>query len=253
LSNSVNHNNAKTNLLLPPGGPNASHAEEHSDGNWLVSYADMMTLLVGFFVLLLSFSTINEEKLEEVKKSITVEFGGTYEVPFGEIVDRIKNELNKIGLGDQFVIKQTDLGIDISFLGTVFFDTGSAVIKPAADLLLQKLGPIILSESGQFDIVIEGHTDDVPIGAGLPFKNNWELSSIRACRVLDTFTALGFASKRLTAVGYGETRPIAQNRDSSGNSLPQNQSQNRRVVIKLIRRTTPMLVVSPSPDQSVGH
>ena len=66
-------------------------------------------------------------------------------------------------------------------------------------------------------------------------KNNFELSSIRACRVLDYFANNGFKKESMTAVGYGEARPIVPNRDEAGNPIPANQSQNRRVVIKIIK------------------
>ena len=85
------------------------------------------------------------------------------------------------------------------------------------------------------DIVIEGHTDDVPMAGSGFLKNNFELSSIRACRVLDFFAENGFVKEKMTAIGYGETRPLLPNRDAQGNSIPDNQTQNRRVVIKLIK------------------
>ena len=228
----------------------AQHAEE-GEGSWLVSYADMMTLLVGFFVILLSFSSVDQEKFEQVKRAATREFGGTYQVPYGDISDRIKSEMNKLGLGDQFVIKQTDLGVEISFLGTVFFQVGAADLKPEANLLMEKLIPVVKTESKDFNIVIEGHTDDVPIGSGLSFKSNWELSSVRACRVLDVFEQNGFPKEHLTAVGYGEARPIVPNRDAAGNPIPANQSQNRRVVIKLLKKTESSVgVVAEAPALS---
>lgn len=211
--------------------------EEGGEGNWLVSYADMMTLLVGFFVILLSFSTIDEEKLDSARKELTKEFGGIYEVPFEEVSNRIKTEMNKMGVGDQVSVKQTSNGIDISFLGTVFFTTGSADLKNEAQQLLAKLIPIIRAENTKFNVLVEGHTDDVPIVGGLFFKNNWELSSIRACRVLNFFAESGFDKTTLTAVGFGETKPVAPNHDPSGAAIPKNQSQNRRVVIKLLKPT----------------
>jgi chemotaxis protein MotB len=229
-----------------PTHPSASH-EEGGEGNWLVSYADMMTLLVGFFVILLSFSTVDNEKLEGMRKAITLEFGGNYQVPYGDMSERIREAIKKLGLGDQFIIKQTDLGIEISFMGTVFFDTGSANIKSGAQDLLKTLIPVIKKENGEFDITVEGHTDDVPIGSGLPFRNNWELSSVRACRVLEKFADAGFSKAHLTAVGFGDAKPIVPNRDSAGKPIPLNQSQNRRVVIKLLKRSESVM---PQPKQS---
>jgi chemotaxis protein MotB len=211
------------------------HQEHHDEGegNWLVSYADMMTLLVGFFVILLSFAQVDQEKFEKVKESVSQKFGGLYERPFGDFADRLRANLNKAGVGDQVAIKTDESGIEVSFLGTAFFNTGSVDFKPGVRELLDSILPEIKAESEDLRIVIEGHTDDVPLASGAFFRNNWELSSIRACRVLDYFLKNGFSQDRLTAVGYGEARPLVPNRDEQGNPIPENQSQNRRVVIKL--------------------
>jgi chemotaxis protein MotB len=234
--------------------PHVKHPEEEGgEGNWLVSYADMMTLLVGFFVILLSFSSVDQGKMEEMKKSLTLEFGGVYQIPYGELADHIREQLKKMGLGDQFIIKQTESGIEISFMGAVFFETGSADIKSEGRALLDRLIDTVRAEGQRspppplppgaaakadrdpfgFAVTVEGHTDDVPIGSGGLIRSNWELSSLRACRVLEVFGDSGFAKDKLTAVGYGETRPVVPNRDPSGVPIPANRSQNRRVVIKL--------------------
>ncbi len=230
--------------------PHASHPPHEEGEQWLISYADLMTLLVGFFVILLSFSSVDEEKMEELKKAITKEFGGAYEVPFGDLAETIRTELKKLGVGDQFVIKTNPNGVDISFQGTVFFETGSVDLKPEGVTLLTELVPVIKAEAGAFDITVEGHTDDVPVSAGALYKNNWELSSVRACRVLDQFEQAGFLKKNLMAVGYGETRPIVPNRDTDGVDLPENQSQNRRVVIRLIKSEQNPLGTDPNKSSS---
>jgi chemotaxis protein MotB len=227
----------------------APHGEEEGgEGNWLVSYADMMTLLVGFFVILLSFSNPDQAKFDEMRKAVAAQFGGSFEVPYGEIANRMRDALNKLGLGDQVVIKTTDLGVEISFLGTVFFDTGSAEIKAEATTLLKQIIPQIQNESKDFNVVIEGHTDDIPIRTG-GFKNNWELSSMRACRVLGAFEEAGYAKLNLTAVGYGDARPTVPNRDAAGNAIPQNQGQNRRVVIKLLKKAAPSVGAEALPAE----
>jgi chemotaxis protein MotB len=108
-------------------------------------------------------------------------------------------------------------------------------------MLLDKVLPTIKKESVDFDVVIEGHTDDVPLAGGGVYKNNFELSSIRACRVLDFFMEMGFSKTHLTAVGFGETRPLVPNRDEDGEALIENQSQNRRVVIRLTKKSSSSL------------
>lgn len=232
------HGTNKKKKFAPPPHP---IAHEDGEGNWLVSYADMMTLLVGFFVILLSFSSIDKAKLEEAQKSVSKKFGGTFDRPYGEIYERLKKALEKENLGDTFALKESALGVQISFLGTVFFNSGSVDIKPEAKAILQNIAPIILEESKDFNILIEGHTDDVPVSGGTYFKTNWELSSLRACRVLDFFENNNFSKSRLTAVGYAETRPELPNKNPDGTSNTENQSKNRRVVIKISKSNEPSL------------
>lgn len=224
------------------------HHEEAGEA-WLISYADMMTLLVGFFVILLSFSKVDDEKFEQVKQIAAKQFGGVYEVPYGQLADRIKASMSKIEGGGQFVVKQTSYGVEISFLGTSFFDSGTATVKPGSRELLEKMIPVIKSEAKNFNVLIEGHTDDVPLAGGTVFKNNWDLSSVRACRVLDFFESAGFSKIKLTAVGFADSRPLVPNRDASGTAIPGNQSQNRRVVIK-VSKPNESLILPPSEDST---
>jgi chemotaxis protein MotB len=223
------------------------HEEDGGEGNWLVSYADMMTLLVGFFVILLSFSVIDPKKFDEARKSITMEFGGKYQIPYANLADSLRDLAKKLGIGDQLIIKESDIGIEISSRGTVFFDTGSAELKEEAKSLLEKIVEAIKSEPTHFNITVEGHTDDVPFSSGHIIRNNFELSSLRACRVLESFISAGYPTDHLTAVGYGETRPLVPNRDDQGKAIAENQAQNRRVVIKILRPQEPVL--PPPPDQ----
>ncbi len=215
------------------------HVEEGGESNWLVSYADMMTLLVMFFVILLSFSTIDPKKFEQMKKSAAEEFGGSYQVPFEQMSKRIQESVRNLGLEQSLNIHQTDDGVEISITGTVFFELGSANLKAEAVDLVRKIIPIIQAEPTDFDIVIEGHTDDVPVSSKLEYQSNWELSSVRACRVLNSFEIAGFPKNRLTAVGYGDARPLLPNRDLSGAPIAANQEKNRRVLIKLTRHAAP--------------
>ena len=219
----------------------AHGGEDHGEGNWLVSYADMMTLLVGFFVILLSFSTMDEQKFEEARKSVSKEFGGKFEMPYEELANRVREALKKSNVGNQIVVKTTNQGVEISFLGPVFFSPGSADIKDEARTLMDSLLEVVKTEANEFNFVVEGHTDDVPLMPGGTYRNNWELSSIRACRVLDFFFQRGFDKGHLTAIGYGDTRPVLPNRNEQGSSIPENQSQNRRVVIKMMKKETDVL------------
>lgn len=211
----------------------SSHADE-GEGNWLVSYADMMTLLVGFFVLLFSFSKIDASKFEQIKKETTKTFGGEYVVPFENVSKTLKDVVKDKGLSDQVFINATDDGIEIVFRGALFFDSGSSTLRQQAVDLLGNLVPTIIENAKDFGIVIEGHTDNRPIVGGV-FPSNWELSSVRACSVLRFFLDKGFDQNKIKAIGWGDRKPVVPNEDPQGNPILENQSQNRRVVVKIAK------------------
>lgn len=207
----------------------------HDDeSNWLVSYADMMTLLVGFFVMLQSFSKVDMMKYEQIKKETTKVFGGEYKVPFEKLSQQMKEMVKKENLTDQVLFQESEEGINITFRGALFFDSGLAKLKIEAIDLLGKLIPVISDQAKEFGIVVEGHTDNRPIVSPI-FASNWELSSNRACTVLRMFEEKGFNRSRIKAIGWGDTRPIVPNTDENGNQIPENQAQNRRVVIRILR------------------
>ena len=203
------------------------------EGSWLISYADMMTLLVGFFALLLSFSKIDSAQYEKIKRETTKVFGGEYVVPFEKLTTNIKGVVIKSGVTDQVYFTENDSGIEMSFRGALFFDSGSFDLRPQAKQLLDNLIPQISLEAKGFAIVIEGHTDNVPLGHKR--LTNWELSSLRACTVLRLFESRGFPRERMKAIGWGDTRPIMPNNDKNGVGIIANQAQNRRVVLKILR------------------
>jgi chemotaxis protein MotB len=204
--------------------------EDHSgDEIWLLSYADLVTLLLGFFALLLSFSTMDASKLEKVKQSATEVFGGEYKVPFEDLANKMKQAIAAEGMSNQVMFKQTEDGIEVSFRGALFFNSGAAQIKPQAAKLLSQVIPVIKEQAGRFGVVIEGHTDNIAVKSG-PYPTNWELSSVRACSVLRMFEEAGFDKKILQAIGWGDTKPI------TSNATPQGRSQNRRVVVRIVKR-----------------
>ncbi len=211
-------------------------AENHddSDGTWLISYADMMTLLVGFFAMLLAFSKIDQSAFEQMKKETTKVFGGEYQIPFEKLSKELKDVVKQQGLEDQVLFHETDEGITITFRGALFFRSGESDLLPKAEDLIKQLIPVIKSKAKNFGIVVEGHTDNIPMESAR-FPSNWDLSSIRACTVLRLFESYGFPKTKLQALGWGETRPIVPNEDSSGRAIASNQAQNRRVVLKILK------------------
>jgi len=114
-----------------------------------------------------------------------------------------------------------------------FFGSGSAELSESGKAILRDVAAKIKTEAYKdYQITVEGHTDDSPIKT-LQFPSNWELSTARASAVVHFFLDQGIAAQRLRAAGYADTYPKAPNHDGAGKALPDNQAQNRRVVIKL--------------------
>lgn len=218
--------------------------EDDGDGNWLISYADMMTLLFGFFVVISAFSTPDQKKMEDLKQRTSEAMGTEYIKPFQELSSEVKKMLADIDLQKEVTIDETSEGVTIVSKGTLFFDSGSASLKPLAQTVMQNLAQIISNQAKGFRIVVEGHTDDVPIGT-IGFPSNWELSSARAGTVVRLLEGSGIPRKDLRPVGLADTEPIFENHDANGKSIPENQAENRRIVIKIQRKLPPRMSSKP--------
>lgn len=205
---------------------------EEGEGPWLVSYADMMTLLMGFFALIASFSTPDVKKFEEVKKSAAERFKGDYQEPYKELENKIAEALKQqIAEGKVTVTRGAD-GVTIKFEGKSLFDSGSFVVKPEGAELIHSIVKSIQEGIPKYKAVVEGHTDNVPITHPI-IASNWELSAIRSARVAQLMVLDGFKNEQLTIQGWGETKPEVPNTDANGVAIAANQATNRRVILKI--------------------
>ena len=169
--------------------------EEHGDHHeepWLISYADMMTLLFGFFVLMYIFAS-QKSGAESVRENLSKFFGGQYAE--NTSFNAIAEEFEAILAGSE-VLKDVDIkvfpdGIEFTFRSTVLFDSGKAVILPRAKEAIELLVSLISQQEGDMGVVVEGHTDDVPINTSI-FRSNWDLSGARASTVIQLFENTGF-------------------------------------------------------------
>ncbi len=211
----------------------APPAHNDTEGVWLISYADMMTLLMGFFALLTSMSSFDEEQFAETGEQAALYFGGEVVKPYEDLGDTIKQLIKEKGLEDQVKITVKKTGITITFEGTLFFTSGSFKLREGATVLMQQLLKILDTEAPNKKFLIEGHTDDVPISKGI-IASNWELSSLRATAVARLFEKYKFKRDQILTIGLGETRPILPNRTDKGQPIKANQDQNRRVVLKVL-------------------
>lgn len=227
--------------------------EESSGPGWIVIFSDLMTLLLAFFVLLYSFSSMDAIKFKQVASSLQSSLLGEGkdtifesdtppgDVPLGtpqqdpedevdnegtteqiqEILELVEKYVKAEGLESEVEVALDIRGVLINIKDSIMFEPAKAELKPKSLTVLSKLSNLFYTI--QNEIIIEGHTDNRPINSTV-FPSNWELSVVRSTTVVRYFIEKkGHNPQRFTASGYGEYRPVAPN-DSI-----QNRSLNRRV------------------------
>ena len=231
--------------------------EDVKRGGWLTTFNDLVTLLMVFFVLLFTMSTIDTQKMQDFQYALQSGLGilesgdkvaisvkrtqpvddmshimtqaegerdkkGNSQVS-GELVDQIR-QMTQADLDIE--VTRTHQGTRLAFEDQVLFDFGKAAINPAGFVFLDKIANVL--DTIPYAMRVEGHTDNVPIQTRR-FPSNWELSVARAVSVVKYFVEVSnIDPRRLSAVGYGESRPVAQNDTLS------NRAKNRRVEILLL-------------------
>ncbi|MBC7693252.1 MAG: OmpA family protein [Methylotenera sp.] len=217
------------------------HAPDHDEAHgeeseaWLISYADMMTLLMAFFAIMFSFSTVDQKKFDEIRKEVSKEFGGKYELPFEELQKQLEEIIKREGLTQQVAITRTGKDISLVFMGTMLFEQGSVSLRQEESAALGKIIDAVAATAKTNPIYVEGHTDNAPISTA-QFPSNWELSAARATAIIRMLEAKGLDKKNLNAQGFADSRPLVPNVDAAGASLPDNQQKNRRVVIRVAKQ-----------------
>ena len=222
--------------------------ESENHERWLVSYADFITLMFAFFVVMYATAQRNPDKEKEFEKSIrkylyqVASIGGegagdsgtgTLEISLGkkgpaELKDFIARELKPISDGEDSnpVVQEVthdNLGVRIRLVASGLFQPGSAKLNDAAFEPLKQIGEILEKLDGK--IIIEGHTDSTPIKTR-EFPSNWELSSARATRLVRHLIEWqGLAPDKILAVAYADQKPIVPN------TTEKNRAQNRRIEI----------------------
>jgi chemotaxis protein MotB len=217
----------KSSLLL-------THFEEHGEP-WLMSYADFMTLLCSFFILMMSMASFDDSKMSQLAINLAKYFNEKEMSKMLNNLEEIKNGLDKdLHFGTGVRTKLTENGLEIIFTGNAIFESGKADILPDAGDQLAIMIDLIKKRNRNYKVLVEGHTDNAVIKKGFQFASNRELSSARASRIVDKFEDAGFDPRNMIAMGYGETRPISPNNKENGEPIPENMQMNRRVVIKVL-------------------
>ncbi len=223
----------------PPSDLNAKKrkTQDHDESNWLVSYADMMTLLCGFFIMMFSMSTVKTNDFEKVKKEVSEHFGTKYESPTEDLNQLVTQVIQENGVAKDVTITSDGISVSLAFHSTLFFGSLSAEISAEGQQIVDRIADGLIVEqkkSGKnYKLVVEGHTDSQPVIGG-PFPSNWELSSARATRVIRLFLDQGFSAQNLLAIGYADTQPVLESRKADGSWDPEALAKNRRVVLRVL-------------------
>jgi len=184
---------------------------------WFATFADMMTLLLAFFVLLAAISTIDPVKLQEMADSMGKKVGKTKKEGKAMNLADVKAAVVQMMEENKEMQKDVEIytskkGVTISISDKISFNSGSAELKPGIMGVLTKLVPTINAPGNQFPIIIEGHTDSDPITGKIAqrFPTNWELSAARAAAVVRKLIELNVNPLRLEATGLAEFSPREQ-------------------------------------------
>lgn len=226
---------------------------------WLISYADFITLLFAFFVVMYGISSVNEGKFKVFSSSLSAAFSSsgkasetvvqlTQEELFlrsltdrrnaklaeaqrkrDEFIKKVTGDLNRV-MGalvknQQVSVSQTSRGVELEINASVLFETGQAEIQSAAVGVLAEVAKLLSADD--HNIEVNGHTDDIPIHTP-QFPSNWELSSARASSVVRLFIEQGVSSRRLSVVGLADNFPLAPN------TTPEARAKNRRIAITIL-------------------
>jgi len=243
--------------------------ESDNHERWLVSYADFVTLLFAFFVVMYSISSVNDKKYEELSEALEGAFVGEHKgsttltpIQIGEnpttikpiildnpteeeldrkhelsddilkerrqlqmISEQFQDVLQPYVKNDLIQVKKNDFWIELEMNSELLFLSGEAELSSKAIPVLKKVAEVVRIIPNVINI--EGHTDNIPIDT-VEFPSNWDLSSARATTVVREFVKNRISPKRLSAVGYGEFHPVADNNNTEG------RFKNRRVVLVLM-------------------
>jgi len=233
---------------------------------WLISYADFITLLFAFFVVMYAISSINEGKYKVISAALGNAFGGTTAAQASgagqsiqlpnplqrkrtEAMRRERERLTRLAADlrttlaplvreGKVRVTQNSRGVSVEINASVLFAPGDSTLQPESVTALRSLADVLKNDPHA--IQVEGHTDNVPI-RNVIFPSNWELSAMRAGSVVRLFVDAGVPGARLTAVGLADNEPVASNDTAEG------RARNRRVAVTILSALPDVTTEIPPP------
>lgn len=198
---------------------------------WQSTFLDIILLLLSFFVIVAGIARFNvfETTVDNIEDQVYTEQQKSITALLGVLSEVLGNEIES----DLINIEQNQNELRVSLNSSLFYKTGEAELIPDGKELVYLITENLkLVQENDFNIDIEGHTDDRPINSNF-FNSNWDLSAIRASNVVEIFVENGIEKNRLKAVGFSDSRPLLANRDSLGNPILENMDKNRRFDIRI--------------------
>lgn len=207
---------------------------------WAMTYGDLMTLLLVFFVLIVAISTIDPVRMQQVTQQMREQIGGKAEkVPtLKEIEEQLQQSIEDLKIEDVVRVDRNKDGVQLIMQGESFFPSGSATLYPSTYPFLNEVAWQVAKNP--YLVSVEGHTDNIPISTP-QFPSNWELSGARAAAVVRYFETRGIRRSRMRIVGWADAKPVDP---AIGNSTARARAMNRRVVITFLNEYAPRSVDS---------
>jgi len=206
------------------------------DALWLTSFSDLSLLLMCFFIMQLAYSTPDKRKFEQVKDALQSSMNSKKPLKKVDNLETLSAKINKAiidkKLQNSVVLKSDINGLSIEFKDAMLFAVGSADVDTKYAKIADHVMSTIAKAPGDYRLIFEGHTDDVPVTSG-KFRSNWDLSSARGVALLDSFRRRGVAESRMSVQSYAHTRPKVVYNGLKGEPLKTARAANRRVVIRI--------------------
>lgn len=219
--------------MIPPKREKTQ--EEHVD-SWLMSYADMITLLMSFFVIFVSVSEPRKERISVLSSGMGGKFGTVdMSTPFDGVIRSLRGIVEGSNSYRDIIIENSNKSIEMEISNSKFFKPFTADLDESKLPLLKDI-IVTLKTIDYLDyrISVDAHTSDIPPQNSL-YSNNWELSSARAARLVSVFIENGISPNVIKAVGLADSQPKVPNLDLNNNPIAANREKNERIVVKLER------------------
>lgn len=207
---------------------------------WLISFADLMTLLFAFMLVLYVSTAFDARQQETLQGALRSSFGGKPKAPsvLDTLAERLDQELARLLVLEVLTVEREPGALRIVIHSPMLFASGSEQINNRYDDLLQHF--VTQLQTLPLRVTVEGHTDALPLRGG-PFQTNLALSAARAAAVGERLLTLGLPPKQLSVAGYGAERPVASNATEEG------RAHNRRIVLRVIPEAYLEPPEEPSP------